>query len=1076
MSENSCGCCACLAGAGHVAGVTNRPGRSAIRYRVGAYGTFFDAMIRRLTVPGEEQQMSVAYSLHALKTRESDDPAIALLDAWATVGDVLTFYQERIANEAFLRTATERRSVLELGRLVGYKLKPGVSASVYLAYTLDETATTIIPSGTKAQSIPGANEQPQMFETSEDIEARGAWNALRPRMSRPQEIKIDDVRETDHVLRIRSLWIEGTTTQLNARDPLLFVFAKDKQPIYALRRALGINVDLEQKRTEIVLEPIRLYYLELAEFVRKELAKPSPGMLAARKPRRRKGAAAQDVDSDRQKSLKAFLQHLLLGVPRTSLIGIANEYKLEDIAIKLERSDDQDHDEQVATTSDRDKCGIEELFKPLVKPPGPVPPTQWQFERSLEQSIGHRSDYIPRLLTAFHPQLQHTLYTAIANNACGDKPYAEFRSVHVMRRLGAVFGYNAPTVLFEDRPNPTSRLVTHSQNTLPISTPPQPLPQLPVPAFVLENDRVLNLDTPDETIPVGSYVVTQNLSGTYVAKVLNAETLPRTAYGVSGKTTRLGLNREWSLPAFETRQTDGQGKDIAIDSMIVNLRTIRSTAVLAKSEELMLAQQPVDRAIGLEADAHDPDSESPTRVELDSVVDGLVPGRWIIVSGERFDTTHTSGVVSSELAMIDNVEHQISPGPGGTAYSVLVLAPAGLTYQYKRATLRISANVVGATNGETRSEILGAGNAAQPMQEFTLHQSPLTFVSAPTVTGVNSTLVVRINEVHWHQTDSLAEALPADRVFATKTAEDGKVSVIFGSGQAGARLPTGPDNVRAVYRSGMGRGGNVRAGQVATAISRPLGVRDVVNPLAASGGADPESRDDARRNIPVSLQAMGRVVSVPDYADFARTFAGISKASAVALSDGRGRFVHLTIGGAGDIDIDVNSDLYRNLREALRKYGDPYQPFVVELRGKIVMMGAARVRVHSDHLWANVAPKVRAALVDTFSYDRRDFAQPIYPAEVVAAIQNVSGVVNVDLDELRGITSTQAAALAKAANASMDPMDRMPFLVRPRELLPIIPRLAHYPKEAPKTLQPAEVAYLPPELAELFILTEIVDD
>ena len=54
------------------------------------------------------------YSLSALTTRESDDPAIALLDAWAVAGDVLTFYQERIANEGYLRTATERRSIREL--------------------------------------------------------------------------------------------------------------------------------------------------------------------------------------------------------------------------------------------------------------------------------------------------------------------------------------------------------------------------------------------------------------------------------------------------------------------------------------------------------------------------------------------------------------------------------------------------------------------------------------------------------------------------------------------------------------------------------------------------------------------------------------------------------------------------------------------------------------------------------------------------------------------------------------------------------------------------------------------------
>ena len=63
-----------------------------------------------------------------IQTRAPDDPTIALLDAWATVADVLTFYQERIANEGFLGTATERRSILELAKLVGYKLRPGVSA------------------------------------------------------------------------------------------------------------------------------------------------------------------------------------------------------------------------------------------------------------------------------------------------------------------------------------------------------------------------------------------------------------------------------------------------------------------------------------------------------------------------------------------------------------------------------------------------------------------------------------------------------------------------------------------------------------------------------------------------------------------------------------------------------------------------------------------------------------------------------------------------------------------------------------------------------------------------------------
>ncbi|HVG22907.1 MAG TPA: putative baseplate assembly protein, partial [Thermoanaerobaculia bacterium] len=239
-------------------------------------------------------------------------------------------------------------------------------------------------------------------------------------------------------------------------------------------------------------------------------------------------------------------------------------------------------------------------------------------------------------------------------------------------------------------------------------------------------------------------------------------------------------------------------------------------------------------------------------------------------------------------------------------------------------------------------------------------------------------------------------------------------------------------------------------------------VRDVINPIEASGGADPESRDDARRTIPVSLQALGRVVSVRDYADFARTFAGISKASAAALSDGRGRTVVLTIGGADDIEIPEESDLYRNLDESLRKFGDPYQPFVIRLREKIVLAGAARVRVDPDYLWSDVAPNIRAALLDTFSFDRRDYGQPVYPAEVIAAIQRVPGVASVDLDVLGGIRSTNLV--------NFDIHTKTPHLPQLASAHTILPRRERFEG---KTLHGAEIAYLPPQLADLFILTEI---
>ena len=113
--------------------IDNRPGLTAIAYRVGTHSRFKASMLARLSDPDLSE-------LKALKTREDDDFSIALLDAWASVADVLTFYQERIANENYLRTATERNSILQLACLIGYKLRPGVAASVYLAFTVEDTS------------------------------------------------------------------------------------------------------------------------------------------------------------------------------------------------------------------------------------------------------------------------------------------------------------------------------------------------------------------------------------------------------------------------------------------------------------------------------------------------------------------------------------------------------------------------------------------------------------------------------------------------------------------------------------------------------------------------------------------------------------------------------------------------------------------------------------------------------------------------------------------------------------------------------------------------------------------------
>ena len=133
--------------------------------RVGAYGDFFKSMIARLT---SHALPNGTRPLQRLRTRDPADPSIALLDAWAVVADVLSFYQERIATEGYLPTAIQRRSILELGRLVGYQLPAGVSACVYLAFSLEDDYEVTVPAGTLARSLPGpADAEPFNLRTAQ---------------------------------------------------------------------------------------------------------------------------------------------------------------------------------------------------------------------------------------------------------------------------------------------------------------------------------------------------------------------------------------------------------------------------------------------------------------------------------------------------------------------------------------------------------------------------------------------------------------------------------------------------------------------------------------------------------------------------------------------------------------------------------------------------------------------------------------------------------------------------------------------------------------------------------------------
>jgi predicted phage baseplate assembly protein len=586
------------------------------------------------------------------------------------------------------------------------------------------------------------------------------------------------------------------------------------------------------------------------------------------------------------------------------------------------------------------------------------------------------------------------------------------------------------------------------------------------PLLATHGATVLSLDAIYDRIAVGSWVVLQRIgSDPEVFRVNRVRSVSRVDYGISARVTQLELDHPW----LETTDT--------------SLAVVRDTTVFTQSEDLELAEEPIEDDIAGDS------------IELDGLYDSLEAGRWLVVTGDRTDVATddqpVAGVSGSELVMLAGVEHklrtvtpQMCPEqaggcapielPGDTLHTRLILSDP-LALRYRRDTVAVNANVVAATHGETRREVLGSGDGSQRFQRFTLKQPPLTYVTAPTPDGVASTLEVRVNEIRWQERISLLGLNAATRAYQTNTDDGGKTTVIFGDGHRGARVPTGTENVTAIYRSGIGKGGNVGANKISLLASRPLGVTEVINPQRASGGADPENRDQARRNIPLAALALDRLVSIDDYGSFTRRFAGIGKAAAARLSDGRREIVHITIAGVDDAPIDRGSDLYRNLLRTLTLLGDTSLPVQVMLREAIFVVISARVQLHPDCLWENVEPRIRAALLTAFGFDARELGQDVTLSEVIGVIQQIDGVDYVDIDLLDGVSDTDA----RDPESLADKLDELAAAAgaKGRAMVPSMRRtadMAHIDLSGPgPAIRAAQLAYLNPALPDTLILTDV---
>lgn len=943
-----CGCCEVES---DLPPIHNRPGQSALRYRIGTHPTFLRHMLNRLgatKIP--DGPHANTYPLNALTTRSSADPAIALIDAWAVVADVLTFYQERIANEGYLLTATERRSVLELARTIGYELRPGVSAEAYLAFTVEDAAggpsVATVPQGTKVQSIPGQGQIPQTFETSSEISTRANWNELRPRLTRPQELAIHN--DTLYALAISSDFGAGTVSL-----PVNEVYPLDANiPLPASGNVDGVEV----RQIDLLGTTTNLQLGDLILLVGSKKENPKTSQTLP--------LVVQRLEAD-------------VALNRTQVI--------------LEKEETFEPPKPLT-------------FQPLLFVAANLVLNPVLFNQASIQSNILQQTWRERDLTAFmsiqrawsRRSLVRFVNFTPPPPSPSSLPPANPGVFQFGTKLG-IFGHNAP--LYKSLPNETSNSIRglyydwdgDSNNGFEIwkdSVKPSTATNGSASYYSGRSDIYLERAVP--AMVSNTWVVLERPSNTgnnykaYRIDQTSEESLA--GFSLSSKVTGLTLSHNGNQLADNSTDKPSDFK-------------VRKTTAHVQSERLILSELPIT----------DPLSKGTTQLQLSQMVIGLQIDQPVILTGELEELPE---VTHSEVVVLSDIQHS-----GG--YTQLTFKE-GLKNAYIRKTVTLNANIAKATHGETVTEVLGSGDGAKLNQRFKLKKPPLTHISAATTSGTQNTLQVRVNGVLWTEKERLYGLDAREEAYIVRLEDDGTTQAIFGDGTVGSRLPTGAENVIATYRSGIGFAGMLGADKLTLLQSRPLGIRSVTNPLSSSGAAEPEDRNEARSNAPLTVLTLDRIVSLQDFEDFARAFAGIGKAQAVVLQEEKQNhtfrsIIHITVAAAAAIappeedeiapaltshEISDESDLFKNLVSAIGKASDPSHEFVVKSYKSLFFNLKAKVLVNPRYLPADVLEAVLTALLSTFAFDKRFFGQPVTAAEIIKIIQQVPGVIATDLVQL----------------------------------------------------------------------------
>lgn len=943
--------------------IVNPPGLPAIAYRIGTFDSFRRAMLNAVSRP--DLMRGAPNPFTRWREGAAGDYHTLLIELWAYLADVLTFYQERIANEAYLPTATQRDSLLRIVDLVDYRPSPGAGAGALLAFTVERGKSVVIPAGFRAGNKPDPGKTPAVFETDSAMTAVGEYSS----------IPLSTVAPTDQFAPLafyRALFRRPPSPV--RRKPLP---PSRPPPIQRIERvvemraaAIGVygRAGLAYMRTladdddDVRVRPVRRSQTVIDRAVTRRLREL--GRLREIRPR----PAPPPPPEPGPDAPPAVLE-----TTRTIVLkGSNNRLAAGDYLLLVETL--------------RDSSGAVVKETPMLRQVAQV---------NTDKDAGTTTvDWIEEVDAEYDPQAE--------------------RQVYAFRVTAAPFGNNAPNWFSlppalngsDNAPN-TANAPYKTTRWDDITDAWSFIPMPPAPGQAGDPTNVVHLDSlypevrstadrPGWAALIADFSAVQNPDPKGVTltsdqayaiyHAVDARPVSKAAYAISGKVTRLTLDDKEALPE--------------------KTFPLRGTVVLAGSEPLALQNN-----LAL------PEPLAGATLVLAGLYPQLRPGQTAMLRGRLYDPTTTP---PSQEQAVETVTLAAAPALDDENNITVVTLKKPLANRYVRAGAVLLANVAAVTQGETvRSELLGSGDGSA-FQSFTLKQSPLTYLPATDAEGssaLQSTLTVTVNGVRWAERPSLLASAPDAQDYTTVQDDAGRTTVVFGDGRTGARPPSGQANIRARYRKGLGSSGNLAADKIRQLVDSLPGVQQVTNPQPSTGGADPERPDQIRTRAPASLRTFGRAVSIEDYAALALSFPGVAKASAmwVRRDPATGMaiahpYIHLIVATGDLVPLEQQPVFASKLRAFLDERRDPNVPLRVGDFTPVFVDVAATIDVLDRFPRQATLAAALAALnpglnpdksAGLFAFERMTFGQSVYLSAVYAALQAVPGIASATVTTLR---------------------------------------------------------------------------